>query len=115
MNGLSPVTVEKYQASIQRKLIRAYTGGSVLTENTEEIAQKLTQRHSDEAEITSVYAATSEDVDKAVIAARAAFQAPSWRDMPGTERGDLLYKLATLIEQHKEILATIETWDNGTF
>jgi aldehyde dehydrogenase (NAD(P)+) len=33
--------------------------------------------------------------------------------MSGTERGDLLYKLSTLVQEHKETLATIETWDNG--
>lgn len=52
-------------------------------------------------------------MNTAVSAARAAFKNPSWRDLPGTERGDLLYKLAALIERHKETLATIETWDNG--
>jgi aldehyde dehydrogenase (NAD(P)+) len=60
-----------------------------------------------------VHAATAEDVEKAVAAARKAFKDPSWRDMPGTDRGDLLYKLSQLVEQHKETLATIETWDNG--
>jgi acyl-CoA reductase-like NAD-dependent aldehyde dehydrogenase len=69
---------------------------------------------SDESEITSVYAASADDVDKAVIAARTAFNDPSWRDISGTERGDLLFKLAALIDQHKEVLATIETWDNGS-
>lgn len=66
----------------------------------------------DESEITSVHAAESEDVDKAVTAARAAFNGP-WRDLPPSERGDLLYKLSQLVEEHKEVLATIETWDNG--
>jgi aldehyde dehydrogenase (NAD(P)+) len=33
--------------------------------------------------------------------------------MPGTERGKLMNKLASLIDEHKETLATIETWDNG--
>lgn len=33
--------------------------------------------------------------------------------MASGERGDLLYKLSRLVEQHKETLATIETWDNG--
>jgi aldehyde dehydrogenase (NAD(P)+) len=70
---------------------------------------------SDESEIASVYAASAEDVDKAVAAARKAFNDPSWRDMPGTERGDLMFKLVQLIEEHKEVLATIETWDNGEF
>ncbi|ORY19694.1 aldehyde dehydrogenase-like protein [Clohesyomyces aquaticus] len=68
---------------------------------------------SDETEITSVYAAGPEDVDIAVTAARKAFKDPSWRDMDTTARGDLMYKFAELIEQHKETLATIETWDNG--
>ncbi|KAF1958706.1 aldehyde dehydrogenase-like protein [Byssothecium circinans] len=67
----------------------------------------------DEKEICSVYAAGPEDVDVAVAAARKAFKNPSWRDLDSTARGDLLYKLAELIEQNKETLATIETWDNG--
>lgn len=62
-----------------------------------------------------MYAASTEDVDKAVKAARAAFKDPSWRDLSATERGDLMYKFAGLIEQHKETLATIETWDNGIY
>ena len=65
----------------------------------------------DEKEIASVYAATAEDVDTAVKAARAAFK--SWRNVPGTERGNLLYKLSQLTDKHKETLATIDTWDNG--
>ncbi|MCJ1431830.1 hypothetical protein MMC27_001185 [Xylographa pallens] len=67
----------------------------------------------DESDITSVYAATAEDVDTAVAAARAAFKASSWRDLPTTSRGNLLLKLASLVEDHAETLATIETWDNG--
>lgn len=33
--------------------------------------------------------------------------------MDSTVRGDLLFKFASLINEHKETLATIETWDNG--
>ncbi|EXJ81451.1 aldehyde dehydrogenase (NAD+) [Capronia epimyces CBS 606.96] len=67
----------------------------------------------DESEICSVEAASADDIDKAVKAARAAFNDPSWRDLPATERGTLLYKFADLIEANKETLATLETWDNG--
>ncbi|MCJ1351519.1 MAG: mitochondrial aldehyde dehydrogenase [Icmadophila ericetorum] len=67
----------------------------------------------DEKEIAAVYAASAEDVDTAVKAARKALKASSWRDLPSTDRGNLLIKLASLIEQHAETLATIETWDNG--
>lgn len=66
----------------------------------------------DESEIAAVHAAEAEDVDKAVVAARAAFNG-AWRDTSPTERGDMLYKLSQLVEENKELLATIETWDNG--
>jgi len=68
----------------------------------------------DESEIATVQAASPDDVDKAVAAARKAFKDPSWRDIGGTERGELMFKLAALVEEHKETLASIETWDNGT-
>lgn len=67
----------------------------------------------DETEITSVYAADPEDVDLAVKAARKAFKNPAWRDLPSVERAELLFKLVGLVEKHREVLATIETWDNG--
>ncbi|EPS28953.1 Aldehyde dehydrogenase [Penicillium oxalicum] len=64
-------------------------------------------------DITSVYAASTQDIDTAVKAARAALNHPSWRDLPGTERGKLMNRLAQLIEDNRETLATIETCDNG--
>lgn len=33
--------------------------------------------------------------------------------MTNTDRGELMYRWATLIEEHKETLATLESWDNG--
>jgi aldehyde dehydrogenase (NAD+) len=68
---------------------------------------------SDESEICSVEAASADDVDKAVKAARAAFNNPSWREMAPTDRGALMYKFADIIEKNRETLATLETWDNG--
>ena len=68
----------------------------------------------DEKEITSVHAAEAEDVDKAVAAARAAFKGP-WREMNTSDRGDLMLKLSDLIKQNAELLASVETWDNGEF
>ncbi|CAG8962080.1 hypothetical protein HYFRA_00005123 [Hymenoscyphus fraxineus] len=67
----------------------------------------------DESEIASVYAATAEDVDTAVAAARKALKDPAWRDISPTERGDMLITLSDLVAKHAETLATIETWDNG--
>lgn len=63
--------------------------------------------------ICSVAEADAADVDKAVNAARAAFNNGEWCQMSATRRGELLYKLADLIEQNKEELARLETLDNG--
>ncbi|OHF02294.1 aldehyde dehydrogenase [Colletotrichum orchidophilum] len=66
-----------------------------------------------EEKIASVQAAEVEDIDKAVKAAHAALRHESWKGISATDRGILMYKLADLIEQHKETLATIDAWDNG--
>ncbi|OAA64325.1 Aldehyde/histidinol dehydrogenase [Niveomyces insectorum RCEF 264] len=66
-----------------------------------------------EQEIVSVYAATADDVDRAVQAARRALRSPAWGDLPGSDRGKLLHRLAALVDEHRETLATIDTWDNG--
>jgi aldehyde dehydrogenase (NAD+) len=53
------------------------------------------------------------DVDLAVKAARKAFEEGPWRNMNASERGQILQRLADLIEQHKEELAALESLDNG--
>ncbi|KAJ0312435.1 mitochondrial aldehyde dehydrogenase [Colletotrichum fioriniae] len=68
---------------------------------------------SDESEIAAVEAASPEDVDKAVKAARAALNASGWGDISATDRGRLMFKLADLVEANQETLATLETWNGG--
>ena len=63
--------------------------------------------------ITTVAEADREDVDRAVQAARAAFETGPWSRMSAADRGLLLYRLADLVEAHKEELAALETLDNG--
>jgi acyl-CoA reductase-like NAD-dependent aldehyde dehydrogenase len=57
--------------------------------------------------------AGAEDVDRAVQAARQAFETGPWSQMTGEARAGLLWKLADLIDQHADELAEIETLDNG--
>jgi aldehyde dehydrogenase (NAD+) len=64
-------------------------------------------------EICQVAEADAADVDKAVAAARAAFDQGPWKKMKASERGRLLYRLADLIEQNADQLARLETLDNG--
>ena len=67
---------------------------------------------SDESVITSVHEATEKDVDIAVKAARAAFEG-GWRNSTPQTRGHLLFKLADLFEKNLDLLASIESLDNG--
>ena len=54
-----------------------------------------------------------EDIDRAVKAARKAFEGDAWADMPASQRGRLIWKLADLVEEHLEEFAQLESLDNG--
>src|SRR5215204_790935 len=57
--------------------------------------------------------AGEEDVDRAVRAAREAFDEGPWGRMTGTERARLMRRLAELIAENAENLAVVESTDNG--
>lgn len=67
----------------------------------------------DESVICNVQCASANDVDKAVKAAEDAFKHGEWKKISAKERGQLLYKLSEVMEQHKEELATLESLDSG--
>jgi phenylacetaldehyde dehydrogenase len=54
-----------------------------------------------------------EDIDRAVKAARRAFEEGPWPEMLPAERSRLLWKVADLIDRHRDELAELETLDNG--
>ncbi|MCY4086092.1 MAG: aldehyde dehydrogenase [Actinomycetia bacterium] len=56
---------------------------------------------------------TEADVDRAVQAARAAFDSGPWPETTGRERSKLLRRLADLVGDNAEALGRIETRDNG--
>ena len=57
--------------------------------------------------------AGEEDVDRAVLAAREAFDEGPWSRMTGTERARLMRRLAELIAENAQNLAVVESTDNG--
>lgn len=63
--------------------------------------------------ISGIGDASTADVDKAVAAARQAFEAGPWPDMKPGERSRLIYQIADRMEAHAEELAQLETLDNG--
>src|SRR5580704_10093657 len=54
-----------------------------------------------------------EDINRAVKAARKAFEDGPWSKMTSSERGRLIWKLGDLLEQHLEEFAQLESLDNG--
>jgi phenylacetaldehyde dehydrogenase len=54
-----------------------------------------------------------EDINRAVKAARRAFDGGPWPEMSASERGRMIWKLGDLIEQHLEEFAQLESLDNG--
>ena len=79
---------------------------------------------SDGATIDSVDPATGEtlamiaeaskaDVDRAVHAARTAFESNEWHNMTGSTRAKLMWRMADLMEEHIDELAELETLDQG--
>ncbi|KAL5013525.1 hypothetical protein ScPMuIL_007795 [Solemya velum] len=67
----------------------------------------------DESVICKVAKSGKEDVDRAVEAAKEAFEEGPWGSMNARDRGALMYRLADLMEENKEELATIESIDSG--
>lgn len=65
----------------------------------------------DNQPLAQVAAGNAEDIDRAAQAAQTAF--PAWRDLPATERKQLLHRVADLIEENAEELTLLEVLDTG--
>jgi aldehyde dehydrogenase (NAD+) len=63
--------------------------------------------------LTQVAAADKADVDKAVAAARRAFESGPYPKMSARERGQMLMRLSRLVLEHADELARLESLDNG--
>ena len=63
--------------------------------------------------VTEVQRAGNQDVDRAVEAARKAFDHGPWRKFSGTERGNCLLRLQALFEKNADELTTLEVQDTG--
>ncbi|MEU6982945.1 aldehyde dehydrogenase family protein [Streptomyces sp. NPDC046324] len=66
---------------------------------------------STEEVLAEVAQAGAEDVDRAVKAARRAFE--KWSALPGSERAKYLFRIARIVQERSRELAVLETLDNG--
>src|SRR5882672_5961005 len=94
-------TTRKYQLLIDGQWVDAASGKTFTTPNP---ATGET--------LAEVAEADKEDIDKAVAAARRAFEG-KWSKTSARDRGRMLYKLSQLIEERSGELAALETADNG--
>jgi aldehyde dehydrogenase (NAD+) len=62
--------------------------------------------------LSEVVAAGSQDVDRAIDAARAAYDG-AWSRLSGRDRGKYLYRLARIVQERSRELAVLESIDNG--
>src|SRR6185312_7002717 len=104
MSSVQPVeenTTRKYQLLIDGQWVDAASGKTFTTPNpaTGETLAEIAE-------------ADKEDIDRAVAAARKAFEG-KWSKVSARDRGRMLYKLSQLIETHAPELAALETADNG--
>jgi aldehyde dehydrogenase (NAD+) len=65
-----------------------------------------------EKKLSEVGQATAEDVNRAVKAARGAYD-KVWSKMPGEERGKYLYRIARILQERAREFAIIESMDGG--
>lgn len=68
----------------------------------------------DGSALTTIAAASGEDVDRAVASARKAFDGGKWSRAAPAERKKVMHKIADLIERHLLELAVLGVRDNGT-
>jgi phenylacetaldehyde dehydrogenase len=95
------------QLEFLKRPVRLYIDGTfVETDNTLPTVNPATG-----AKLADVPLATEREVDLAVNAARRAFE--EWRFARPTDRARVMWRLADILEEHKDELATIEVLDNG--
>lgn len=94
--------IRQYKMFINNEWVDAVSGGTFTTINpfTGEVWAEVPKGE-------------KEDIDRAVLAAKHAFEHGPWSKMNGAQRGKLLYRFGELIEAHAEELGRIETTDNG--
>ncbi|XP_058762610.1 aldehyde dehydrogenase family 2 member B4, mitochondrial-like [Vicia villosa] len=63
--------------------------------------------------IAQVAEGDAEDINRAVAAAREAFDNGPWPKMTAYERSRILLRFADLVEKHNDEIAALETWNNG--
>ncbi len=98
-------------AKFLKRAPRLFIGGEWVESRSKELISVLDPATG--REISQVVDANAADVDRAVAAARAAFESGPWADMLPSDRQALLWKLSDLVEKNLDELAELESINNG--
>ncbi len=90
---------------------KLFIGGEWVDPSTGESFQTINP--ATEEAITDIAKGDARDIDRAVAAARKAFDGGKWSDMPASKRGKILWKIADLMESKIDEFAMLETLDAG--
>ncbi|CAN6253417.1 unnamed protein product [Urochloa humidicola] len=107
----TPASEEPIQPGVEIKYTQLLINGNFVDAASGKTFPTLDPRTGEV--IAHVAEGDSEDIDRAVAAARKAFDEGPWPRMTAYERCRVLLRFADLIEQHAEEIAALETWDNG--
>jgi len=101
---------EKADAFVGQQHLLFVDGAFVPSESREHIC---VENPATGSKICSIARANAADVDRAVSAAQRAFDSGAWSKTTPTDRQSFLLKLADALEDDREVMARIETIDNG--
>lgn len=90
---------------------RAYINGEYVWAESGNIIQKNSSI--DGTDLSGIAACDEKDVEKAVSAAQKSFDSGIWSEKTPEERKDIILKLADLMEEHKQQLALLDTYETG--
>lgn len=93
------------------RVTQLFIGGKFVNSSENKTFETINPHN--EKVITRVQEATNTDVDRAVEAARKAFDTGPWRKMSAADRSTLLHRFVDLIEKNRSELSMLEALDNG--
>jgi len=111
MEAYDPRFLEKLRAELAGRVVPHYIGGAFVASASGETFENLDPATN--RPLARVARGRAEDVDRAVRAARKAFDEGPWPRMPARERRRYLERVAELIEKHADELAALECLDTG--
>lgn len=111
VQNIETIKLSKVVSDFLNEEKKLFIGGDFVSSSDNNTFQTLNPANNEVLAV--VHEASEEDVDSAVQAAKDAFENGLWSTITPLERGDLIYKLAILIDEHKQYIAEIDSLDNG--